>query len=188
MGLDRVGVFGIAARTRSEAEDASPLEREVTALFDQWRDPLLCYVITLGLPVYEGEEVVQEVFLALFQHLNRGKSKENLRGWIFRVGHNIAVKRRSIAGRQKMEHIEENSLHSVQDQTANPEQAFAMKQRQSRLLAVVSALPEQDRCCLHLRAEGLRYREIADVLGMSLGSVAISLSRSLQRLQRADKE
>ena len=62
----------------------------------------------------------------------------------------------------------------------------AAKQRQSRLRSVVAALSEQDRCCLHLRAEGLRYREIAEVLGISLGSVAASLGRSLERLMRAD--
>ncbi len=59
-------------------------------------------------------------------------------------------------------------------------------QRQQRLRAVVRALPEQDRYCIHLRAEGLRYREIAEVLGMSLGGVASSLGRSLARLGRAD--
>jgi len=45
-------------------------------------------------------------------------------------------------------------------------------------------LPEEDRRCLVLRAEGLRYREIASVLEISLGSVALSLERSLTRLAR----
>jgi len=62
-----------------------------------------------------------------------------------------------------------------------------MSQRQNRLVAVLRALPEQDQRCLRLRAEGLRYREIADVLGISLGSVAASLSLSLERLGRADR-
>ena len=72
------------------------------------------------------------------------------------------------------------------DPDPNPEEALAEKQRRERLRAVVRALPEHDRCCLHLRAEGLRYREIADVLGMSLGAVSLSLVRSLMRLNRAD--
>jgi len=55
------------------------------------------------------------------------------------------------------------------------------------LLSVVRALPEQDQCCLSLRAEGLRYREIAEVLGISLGSVAASLEKSLSRLTRAEQ-
>ena len=56
--------------------------------------------MSLRLPLEEGEEVIQEVFLALFQHLRRGKSRENLRGWIFRVGHNLASKRRYACERQ----------------------------------------------------------------------------------------
>jgi RNA polymerase sigma-70 factor (ECF subfamily) len=40
---------------------------------------------------------------------------------------------------------------------------------------------------LHLRAEGLRYREIAGVLGISLGAVSLSLQRSFARLIRADR-
>ena len=43
-------------------------------------------------------------------------------------------------------------------------------------------LPEQDRRCLYLRAEGLRYREISTILDMSLGSVSLSLERSLARM------
>jgi RNA polymerase sigma-70 factor (ECF subfamily) len=73
------------------------------------------------------------------------------------------------------------------DPKLNPEEQLLASQRQGRLLAVVAALPEQDRLCFNLRAEGLRYREIAEVLGISLGSVSISLTRTLQRLMRADE-
>jgi len=61
-----------------------------------------------------------------------------------------------------------------------------LQQRQRRLLAVVRALPEQDRECLSLRAEGFRYREIAEILGISLGSVANAMARSLDKLSRVD--
>jgi len=76
---------------------------------------------------------------------------------------------------------------SVRDADLNPEEQVLSNQRQRRLLAVVLALPEQDRLCFSLRAEGLRYREIAEVLGISLGSVSVSLTRSLARLMRADE-
>ena len=62
---------------------------------------------------------------------------------------------------------------------------MANRQTRERLLAVVEALPEQDRRCLFLRAEGLRYREIAEILDMSLGAVSLSLSRSLGRIARS---
>jgi RNA polymerase sigma-70 factor (ECF subfamily) len=71
------------------------------------------------------------------------------------------------------------------DPTPNPEDLLVSSQARQHLLAVVDALPELDRRCLFLRAESLRYREIAEILEISLGSVSISLARSLMRMARA---
>src|SRR5260370_22326228 len=70
------------------------LAGEVSDLFEQLRNPLFRYLLSLGLSVQDGAEVIQEVFLALFQHLKSGKARDNLRGWLFRVGHNQALKLR----------------------------------------------------------------------------------------------
>ncbi len=175
-----------AVSTDESSRPSAPAE-EVTRLFDELRSPLLRYVFSIGLSLADGEEVIQEVFLALFHHLRRGKSRQNLRGWAFRVGHNLALKRRHRGGGGIVEQPEENAFDRLLDPSPNPEEALAARQKQERLLAVVRVLPEQDRCCLHLRAEGLRYREIARVLGMSLGAVALSLGRSIERLSRANR-
>ncbi len=155
-------------------------------LFDQLRGRLLRYTVNFGLSVQDGEEIVQETFLALFRHLQEGKPRDNLRGWVFRVAHNLALKRRMSANVSEAitsEAAGETAL--LADPAPDPEEQLAGAQSQRRLMAVFRVLPEQDRRCLILRAEGLRYREIAQVLGMSLGAVSMSLSRSLARLARA---
>ena len=152
------------------------------ALFEQLRSPLLRYVAMLGLPPQDAEEVAQETFLALIEHLNRDKPRDNLRGWVFRVGHNLALKLLERRRRRGDDIVPGGEIAGAQ---LNPEQMAAANQRQRRLHAVVSALGERDRACLALRAEGLRYRDIAAVLGISVGSVASSLARSLNRLLRA---
>jgi len=154
----------------------------VVAMFERHRNPLLRYLLSFRIATPDAEEIVQEVFLSLFQHLRRGKSRSNLQGWLFKVAHNLALKNRMRAQRQSPAAPEAQT-----DSAPDPEKQMADLQRQNRLLAVVKALPELDRCCLSLRAEGLRYREIAEVLGISLGSVANSLEKSLSRLCRADE-
>ncbi len=173
----------LRAEAPERASTATEIEREVVGLFDQDRDSILRYALSFGLSAHDGEEVAQEVFLALFQHLRLGKSRKSLRGWIFRVAHNLALKKRQAnqLTQAKMD-SSENSAAEVIDPSPNPEEQVLIGQRRQRLMAIVRALPEQDRFCLDLRAEGLRYREIAQVLGMSLGSVAMSLSKSLARL------
>lgn len=174
---DAASILG-TARLRAGAAAPGELEREVIEMFTALRQPVLRYLLGIGLGIHDAEEIAQEVFLALFQHLRAGKSRRNLRGWVFRVAHNLGLRRRERA-RQSGE------LPAIADPSPNPEDQFANAQRSGRILAVVGALAEQDRACLDLRAEGLRYREIAQVLGMSLGSVSISLARSMARIARA---
>jgi RNA polymerase sigma-70 factor (ECF subfamily) len=174
-----------SARTSSHTAKPSPLEEEVVGLFDQLQDRLLRYLLSLGLPAAEGEEIVQETFLALFQHLQRGKPRHNLRGWVFQVAHNLALKQRKATQRNRQNLLEHGWTST--DRALDPEQQLVTNQRQVRLASVLQALPEQDRRCLSLRAEGLTYREIAQVLEMSLGSVSLSLGRSLARFARADQ-
>ncbi len=166
---------------------ASAVEQEVVELFDQWRDPLLRYLLGFSLAVPDSEDILQETFLALFQHLRRGRPRHNLRGWLFRVAHNLALKKYQRA-RQDSKNIIESTIaaeDSFIDPAPNPEDQLATSQRQERVMAVLQALPEQSRRCLYLRAEGLRYREIAEVLDMSLGAVSLCLERSLAHIARA---
>ena len=164
------------------------IEDEVVLLFDEFRGRLLRYAISLGIGPQDGEDVIQEVFLSLFRHLRLGRPRSNLRGWIFRVAHHLALKQRNSPWRrQARTSAEALALEERLDSASNPEEQLDELQRRKRLLLIFNALPERDRCCLSLRAEGLRYREIAGVLGMSLGAVSNSLARSLARLARADE-
>jgi RNA polymerase sigma-70 factor, ECF subfamily len=163
----------------------SELESVVIRLFDQFQGRVLSYVLTCGLSLHDSEDIVQETFLALFRHLELGRPRTNLNGWLFRVAHNLALKRRTSNHATERRVMDEGVLAQQPCPSPNAEEEFSFTQTQRRLRAVFQALPEQDKRCLHLRAEGLKYRQIADVLGISLGGVSMSLSRSLARIMRA---
>jgi RNA polymerase sigma-70 factor, ECF subfamily len=170
--------------TSASSPKPSEIECAVISLFEQFRNPILRYVLSFGISVHDAEEVTQEVFLSLFRHLQLRRSRRNLRGWIFRVAHNLALKQRHA---KREETATDLTMAEAQpDLSPSPEEQVSSGQRRRRLLAVVDALPLEDQSCLRLRAEGLRYREIAAVLDISLGAVSISLTRSLARLIRAD--
>ena len=169
--------------SKTEAE----LESVVVCLFDQFQQRVFNYVLTCGLPFHDAEDVVQETFLSLFRHLELGRPRSNLIGWIFRVAHNLALKRRrssQVFGADR-DHHEILARQTAPD--SNPEAQFAFSQMHQRLRAVFDALPDQEQRCLHLRAEGLKYRDIARVLDISLGAVSASLSRALARMTRATR-
>jgi RNA polymerase sigma-70 factor, ECF subfamily len=178
--LSLSGITGAASPANTR------IEEEVMALFDELRTPLFRYGLAFRLSSHDCEDVIQEVFLVLFRHLQQGRSRRNLRGWIFRVMHNLALKRLNSIRKLHQEHEEPSGINEPADSTPSAEEQIVWNERRSRLISVFDALPDADRCCLQLRAEGLNYREIAEVLDISLGSVSQYLTRSLARLARAD--
>src|SRR5580698_4470373 len=82
-------------------QSASSLEEEVLGIFLTLRVGLLRYAVSLGLTVHDSEDLIQEVFIALCRHLRLGRSRSNLRGWLFKVTHNLALKRRASVDSEK---------------------------------------------------------------------------------------
>lgn len=175
------------ARLATVTGEAASVEEEVLSFFDEFRDPLLRYVCAFGISIGDGEDLIQDVFLALFKHLRQNGARSNLQGWLFRVAHNLALKQRARQQKHARFASDDHTAHTVPDPCHGPEEQLAEDQRRQRLIAVLNALPERDRRCVHLRGNGLRYREIAQVLGISLGAVAKSLTRAIARLQRANE-
>jgi RNA polymerase sigma-70 factor, ECF subfamily len=160
----------------------------VLLLFDECGTGLRRYLSSFGLGQAATDDLVQDVFMSLFRHLRLGRPQTNLKGWLFQVGHNLALKQRQ-RGQKRLE-IESDwdtvVAERAIDPASNPEEQLADDRRRLKLRAVVRAMPERDRRCLYLRAEGLSYRDIARTLGISLGSVAKSLTRAVTRLTTAD--
>lgn len=162
---------------------AAGIRDEVLTLFDACAPAVRRYVRSCGVAPDVADDIVQETFVALFQHLHKGGGRQNLRGWLMRVSHNLALKHRRAEGRRvRWQRPWTRLVENVCDPAARPDAACAARQNQHRLQAVLQVLPERDRQCVALRAEGLRYRDIASTLGISLGAVAKSMARAMARL------
>src|SRR5436309_7397794 len=68
---------------------------EVAQLFQETREDVYRYLLTLGLYPPQAQEATQEVFLRLYTTLRKGEQIRNHRAWIFRVAHNLGLKIRS---------------------------------------------------------------------------------------------
>lgn len=167
----------------------APRDADVTVveLFTECGLPLHRYIGSFGIGGPDTEDVVQDVFLSLFRHLQQGRSQHNLKGWLFTVAHNLALKHRARNKRHRWIDGDPSQAGEPIDPATHADDDLARLERQARLLRVLRALPEQDRRCLRLRAEGFQYREIAELTGLSLGGVAKSLARSMVRMENADE-
>ncbi len=153
---------------------------EVTTLYRELRKPLLRYLVCLGLTSDEAQDVVQDAFLNLQRHLASHGEQENIRGWLFRVAHNQARNRQTSYHRRFGEPLG-GELDFLADE-ATPEQRLLEKEKFRRLAAGIRALTESERECLLLRAGGLRYREIGDVVGLPTSTVGDTVERAIRKL------
>jgi RNA polymerase sigma-70 factor (ECF subfamily) len=176
-------------REASHSREAARLQ--TVGLFRELREPLGRYLVSLGVNPPEIEEVVQDVFLRLHRHLSSPlgaleSGEQNLPGWVFRVAQNLVRDRRRAWHGRNMDSIEDcpEAAYS-RAKGESPEERVLHLEKVKRLRAALTGLPDQQRQCLHLRAEGLRYREIAATLGVSVTKVADLIREALAQIGRA---
>jgi len=184
-----MSVFPVGDRLISilRQEGAVPaLQERVTRLYEEARDDVYRYLLTLGLYPPRAQEAVQEVFLRLYATLKKGEEIDNPRGWVFRVAHNYGLKVRE---RQVSEEPFDPGLEArLSAAGANPEIELLERERILRFHHAVEGLSEQQKRCLFLRMEGLRYPEIGSALGISASAVGEFLRRATARLKKAGNE
>lgn len=187
---------GVLDRPQENSRQAA--QRTVSALFEEVRDPLSSYLLHRGVPRDLVEEAVQAAFLKLYEHVLANGPSTNLRGWVFRVARNAALNdlrrgKRFVPADAHTERQEEAgpgpplqdliASATYADQRQRPDELALDRERNQRLRVALSRLTPVQRECLHLRATGMKYREIGEVTGMPISTVADCLSQALEQLE-----
>jgi len=158
------------------------LQDQVAQLFEEARDDVYRYLLSLGLHPPQAQEAAQEVFLRLYVTMKKGETIQNPRAWIFRVAHNFGLKTRTKQNTQGS--FDPNIEYQITAPELNPEQSLLEREQKLRFHKAVERLSEQQRRCLFLRLEGLRYPEIGAALGISPSAVGEFLRRAIAKLKK----
>ena len=155
---------------------------EVTSLYRELRKPLLRYLACLGLSRDEAQDVMHDAFVSLQQHLASNGAQDNIRGWLFRVAHNQARNRQTSYQRRFGESLDAEM--ELLAEGSSPEERVLEKEKLRRLATAMRGLEESERECLLLRAGGVRYREIGEVLGLATSTVGDTVERAIKKLAK----
>ena len=146
-----------------------------------------------GMPAEECRDLAQETFLKAFSHLDSFRGEANPRTWLFRIALNHLLNARRSRTTRKREG-KEVSLDLLLEagspsgggggQEEGPLDVVLSDELSRRLREAVDLLPPQMRRCVLLRVyQDMRYREIADVLGVSIDTVKAHLYQARQVLK-----
>jgi RNA polymerase sigma-70 factor (ECF subfamily) len=159
------------------------LEEAFAACYQQSREDIYFYLLCFHLPQSQAQDLTQEVFVKLYQALQKEEQIENHRAWLFRVARNLALKLRARDGNFLV--LDAEIERTLSASAADPEQRVMENERRIRILAALRTLSPQQRECLKLRATGLKYRDISSVIGISSSAVGEFLRRGLKKLREA---
>lgn len=131
------------------------------------------------------DEMVQDIYLALWEALPRFRGDATLRTFVVRVAHNRAITHvAKEARRPRVVELDE----SLPDSATTPDKAAENAEARSRLESAVLRLPLGQRLVVTLALEGFPPDEIANVLGIGVSAASVRLHRAKAQLQVLLKE
>jgi RNA polymerase sigma-70 factor (ECF subfamily) len=173
-----------AAVNADYLEDTSPL-RLVLDYYDREHTPLVRYLCFLNVNPETAKEIVQDCFIKLHEHLQADGDTTNLRAWLYRVAHNLARNSQLSAQARKTESLTGvTAQKEVAAFDLSAEDRMLEAERMKMLREGITRLPEAQKQALVLRSQGLKYREIAQALGISTSTVAENVQRGVDALKK----
>jgi RNA polymerase sigma-70 factor, Bacteroides expansion family 1 len=151
-------------------------------LYNRYCTPLLQLALAIVHNREMAEEIVADVFIAVWRKRNDLPQVSNLKWYLYAATRNIALNYVRKYARKKTLHIDEVHLPEY---TINPEAQLISNELVRHINIAISELPPQCRLIFKLvKEDGLKYREVADLLNISIKTVENQVGIALKKLTR----
>ena len=125
----------------------------------------------------EAKDIVQEVFIRVWNGRQQMERVENWEAWCMRITRNLSLDRIRLMNRKQTQPIEES--FNVHHKDLTPYESTEMDESMQKITQMIQALPEKQRQVIHLRdVEGYSYQEICDILELDMNQVKVNLFRA----------
>jgi RNA polymerase sigma-70 factor, ECF subfamily len=162
-------------------------ERAFEGLFRQHYDGLCGFVIRYVRERALAEELVQDLFAALWERRERWEVRGgsgSVRAYLFAAARNRALNLRARRIVERDWESDEADVRELHHAPPRADEALEAAELHARLDAAIESLPERCRLVMQLRwREQLSYAEIAEVMGISTKGVENQLARGLKALR-----
>ena len=136
----------------------------------------------------EAQDVCQEAFLKAYQKLGEFEGRSSFYSWLFRIAFNLSMDRLRLRSPdpQSIDAERERTGAEPADRNAagRPEEGVLVAERQAVVRRALASLGDEHRTVLVLKEiEGLKYEQIAEVVGVPVGTVRSRLHRAREELR-----
>lgn len=125
----------------------------------------------------EAKDVVQEVFIRVWNGREQMAEIQNVEAWCMRITRNLSLDRIRSITRKQTAPIEES--FQVRHESLTPYESAEVAESMKRIAGFIASLPEKQRQIIHLRdVEGYSYNEICEILELDMNQVKVNLFRA----------
>lgn len=156
---------------------------QLAVLFERHHRPLFRYFLAMNRDRAAAEDLVQEVFLRMLRYRTTYDPGQSFAAWMYRIARNAGV---DVARKHRGEVVEiEDYAGAAVAAGPDPEEGAVRGQDLELLHRALDQLPREKREVLVLsRFQGMKYEEIAGVLGCEVGTVKVRVYRAMRALEQ----
>lgn len=169
-------------------------EKAYRELLDRYQRPVFSIIFRMIRDREQAEDLAQETFVRVFNHIGRYDPRYKFSSWIFKIATNLTIdwirrkelKTVSIDGSRNAvtsDEMEASAITIVSDDE-NPEELLEAKELGEEIEQAIGKLRPEYRAAILLRhVEGREYQEIAEIMALPLGTVKTYIHRGRNELR-----
>lgn len=151
-------------------------------LVAQYSRPLYSHIRTIVIDHDDTDDVLQNTFIKVFRNLNGFKGDSKLFSWMYRIATNEALT--FISQRARKSGISNEDVQQKAIQNLHADEYFEGDALQIKLQEAVAALPEKQQLVFKMHYfEELKYEDISEVLGTSVGALKASYHHAVKKIE-----
>ncbi|RKS25087.1 RNA polymerase sigma-70 factor (ECF subfamily) [Flavobacterium endophyticum] len=151
-------------------------------LLSTYQKPLYNHIRNIVLNHDDANDVLQNTFVKVFQHLANFKGESKLFSWLYRIATNEAIT--FLNAKAKRNGMTSENFQQKQIESLKADSYFEGDEIQLKLQKAIATLPEKQQLVFKMRYfEELKYEELSEILGTSVGALKASYHHAVKKIE-----
>ncbi|MEZ0004834.1 RNA polymerase sigma factor (sigma-70 family) [Flavobacterium sp. 28YEA47A] len=162
--------------------DPKTQNKAFQTLLSSYQKPLYSHIRNIVLNHDDADDVLQNTFLKVFQHLKNFKGESKLFSWLYRIATNEAIT--FLNAKAKRNGMTSENFQQKQIESLKADDYFEGDEIQLKLQEAIATLPEKQQLVFKMRYfEELKYEELSEILDTSVGALKSSYHYAVKKVE-----
>lgn len=151
-------------------------------LVSQYSRPLYSHIRNIVIDHDDTDDVLQNTFIKVFQNLKGFKGESKLFSWVYRIATNEAIT--FVSSKAKKNNISNAEVQQKALQNLQADEYFEGDAMELKLQQAITSLPDKQQLVFKMKYyEDLKYEEISEILGTSVGALKASYHHAVKKIE-----